>query len=895
MGSARETTQRPSGAKADRSNRPAAPRPPEHAPRRQPAPESAFSGKGGAAAPERQAAAPKPAAPAPARPSEAVDLRGNPTFATPAGTREWLAAQPDGRGTLDVRYGALAAGAVDARAKGDHVVVEQQGIPISHPWLGQLAAALGKAGPCLVFRADGGRVTGWVGFDANDERAAFVNELLQHAEALGLPGFQIPSLPKSPFVLAGGTLSLELKDVPVRLGNALRGQFTVRLGDDGAVDFEGNVAVSVPGLANGEMRLERGPTGAVVGTVDLAVNVNENLSGDVHVEWDGHALRGEGKVAYAGEKLSGSVTLRVGDRGAAEAGAGAGGAEPGANSAAPEAPRAGEAPAGDLVLSGEGELDVHFTDWLSGKAQVSVDEQGHATVVGEIRPQAEVELFPQQTWRTHLFRVEARAGYGIPLLGNVFVFAGIGLDATAMIGPAKLHDIAVAGTYSTDPDQAKDFRIEGALNVSGAAGLVLRGDAGVGLQLLGHDVKAGAGIDAFAGVRGYAEARPTIGYRENGEKGQDNKGEFYLQGQFELAAQPVLALEGELFIEVDAPWWSPVPDKRWSWPLGGLEYPLAGSLGMLATIDYVIGSNELPKIECHPAEFSADKFLSDLFAQNTPRASGDKGEKEGAWKDGAAQGTGTPATGEPGEAPHPERHAKGNGGNLAVSGVDPKLAEAQKRKDAAGTGGPEKATGTKTPESPDGPEHDKKVADAVREMADAAARFDEDGATRADVEKSAAAIKARHGVLKSLAVDEKGGFLDFVYEASEKKRVHAAHPKEKEPEARRGPYEGTPDPRWKTRGPKKSFTRTQKRVIFEKNRANHGGKLMEDRGSPPRELEPPRKHVSGETPPETEAQVDHIFPRSKGGWNTYGNAEVLSRTANRAKSDTVEGESEDST
>ena len=45
---------------------------------------------------------------------------------------------------------------------------------------------------------------------------------------------------------------------------------------------------------------------------------------------------------------------------------------------------------------------------------------------------------------------------------------------------------------------------------------------------------------------------------------------------------------------------------------------------------------------------------------------------------------------------------------------------------------------------------------------------------------------------------------------------------------------------------------------------------------------------NGVTPPDNEAHVDHRYPRSKGGSNSYDNLDVRSRRNNLRKSDNVE-------
>ncbi|UTC63603.1 HNH endonuclease [Treponema sp. OMZ 788] len=50
-------------------------------------------------------------------------------------------------------------------------------------------------------------------------------------------------------------------------------------------------------------------------------------------------------------------------------------------------------------------------------------------------------------------------------------------------------------------------------------------------------------------------------------------------------------------------------------------------------------------------------------------------------------------------------------------------------------------------------------------------------------------------------------------------------------------------------------------------------------------LTKPVKTQAGVTPSQDEWQIDHIIPKSKGGTNSYSNAQVLSRQENRLKWD----------
>jgi len=84
-------------------------------------------------------------------------------------------------------------------------------------------------------------------------------------------------------------------------------------------------------------------------------------------------------------------------------------------------------------------------------------------------------------------------------------------------------------------------------------------------------------------------------------------------------------------------------------------------------------------------------------------------------------------------------------------------------------------------------------------------------------------------------------------------------------------------------GAYKPFSAGQKADILQQNRERNGGVLRSDYSG--KILEEPRRYTKGYTPSPNEAQIDHIKPRSHGGWNSAENAQVLSREENLKKSD----------
>ncbi len=443
--------------------------------------------------------------------------------------------------------------------------------------------------------------------------------------------------------LEGGALTLKT-DLAFRLGGFLAGTGTFGLEDE-VVTFAANARASVKGLAEVSLDLERRPDGVIAGRAEIPVNPAhlKNFSGLVVVTFAGGVVDAVGTVHYATEKLSGDVTLLVTDAETAKTVAyqhlppeaiNASAKEAAGKSGGAAVPAAAGPKPGPRALAGWGTLTARFNDWLTGSALVIVDGAGHVTVVGKITPQARVE-FPQTRVdsRLRIFSLDIHAAYGVPYVGDIFVFFSLSLDAVAKVTPLTLSRIEVVGTYSTDPKIFNNFSLSANLNVSALAALELDAKAGAGLEILHHEIKIGAGVTATAGVKAYLDATPIIGYRELADPELGKRGEFYIHGDMELAAQAFLALAGYLFVALETPWWSPVSDHTWRWPLGELEYQLPGELGFGAEVDYIFGSGKPPAISRKNVDFNSDRFAGDLMDDKVPKGGRGPQEKKGAWKE----------------------------------------------------------------------------------------------------------------------------------------------------------------------------------------------------------------------------------------------------------------------
>ncbi len=401
--------------------------------------------------------------------------------------------------------------------------------------------------------------------------------------------------------------------------------------------FNVNANINVAGLASGEFMIARAEDGSFSGSADIEADI-ANVNAKLHVEYINGAVTIQGTGRIQSEKFSGEITFLVTDAERsrqlmhAALGVETMDAE-NEQAAAPAAPTPKSK--GNQVLAGWGEITANITPWLSGTAKVGIDAEGHVTIVGEITVPQEVELMEQRGKKVDIFKVEIRAGYGIPLVGQVFLFASIGMFMNAGFGPLVLKNVGFKGTYSTDPSVLQEFEITGTLSINAFAILGLEAEAGVGVTILGHDVKAGVNVTAAAGLRAYAEATPTLAYKEQAAPEGGKMGETRLKGHFEAAAQLFMQLSGALFFEIDSPWWSPAPDGREEFPFGEVQYPIGDSMGIGADMDWLVGSPEIPELKFSPVEFDANKFTSDIMADPPPRKLGKSDEeKPGEWVDG---------------------------------------------------------------------------------------------------------------------------------------------------------------------------------------------------------------------------------------------------------------------
>lgn len=570
-------------------------------------------------------------------PAEEVALEKVGEFAPTPAVAEWLAGKH--AAPVKVRFGKMARGIIKVSEHKGTYSAPLQAIELTHPALDPIKDA-GFQPVLVVGITKQNQIHGYVSIQP--KKGPFVSDVqaLTHwieknGEAMGWHGLDQLKLPKPKNELVDGTLTLEVPQFAFKLGGFFAGTGRFGLANE-TFTFAASAVIKVPHVTETTIDVERAPDGKLSGNVDVPVAI-ANFSGNLKGTFANGGMNLEGMIAVRTEKMSGQVTLVMTDARVARDVANPLRTPDEIRDTQTETegkPKAGKkAKPGDRALAGWGEIDAHLTEWLTGRVTVVVDSEGHITVTGKFAPPAEIVLFEQRNYHDPIFHVKIETVYGVPLVGDAGFFAAIGLDADAKLGPGKISNIVIEGEYSTDPAKPQNFSIEGTLNISGYAGLTLTAQGGVTVTIVKHDVEVGAELKAGAGIEGYVEATPKILYVETDDPEKGRKGEARLQGHLEMAAHPVLSLGGDLFVKLTTPWWSPISDHRWTWPLFELEYPVPSELGIGADIDYVLGSKELPDLKLGKVDFSADKFMTDLMGDKAAKkstAAADK--KKGTWK-----------------------------------------------------------------------------------------------------------------------------------------------------------------------------------------------------------------------------------------------------------------------
>ena len=379
--------------------------------------------------------------------------------------------ETQGRKGLDVRTkinGVTSEGLVKVKLdrQGNYVSTSQGSMPLLNPWAKQLG------GMYVNFSVKNNKISeGYASLTKQGgSRNDWLKALKQNSAALGGLGLKVGKLPTPVNQLENGKLTLGVKDLNVEMGGFLDAKFNLSLENTKKPTIDATAKINVKGIAQGTLKLDNREE-KLTGEVILAVDY-KSFNGEAKIAYkkDGSVDIG-GKAAYNANKLSGEINfvatdLQTANKFAKDAIAAAGGKENVQKAPSPAPVPVAKTGSRERALAATGQLGFNLTTWFVGTVNVVVDGRGEITVIGRINPPAEIELFPQKNWEEEIITLEARAYYGVPLVGNLNVFANIGLYALAKLGPAKIYNIEVLGTYSTDPDIQRNIQISGSLNIS---------------------------------------------------------------------------------------------------------------------------------------------------------------------------------------------------------------------------------------------------------------------------------------------------------------------------------------------------------------------------------------------------------------------------------------------
>ena len=380
--------------------------------------------------------------PAAEMPVEEVALDKSGEFAPSPAIAEWLAGKHPA--PVKVRFGKLAKGIIKVGEHKGTYSANEQAIELTHPALESIKEAGFR--PVLVLSIAKSQVKGYVSIQPNKsqviQNAMALTEWMQtNAEAMGWHGLDELKIPKPKNQLADGTLTFEVPEFAFKLGGFFSGKGKFGLANE-TFTFSASAMIKPPKVTPTTIDIARAADGKLSGKVDVAVAI-ANFSGNLKGEFANGGVSLEGMIGVRTEKMSGQITLTMTDERVAR-----GVANPirtpdeirESKEDVKGAPKAGKkAKPGPRALAGWGEIDAHLTEWLTGKVTVVVDSEGHITVTGKFAPPGEIVLFDQRNFHEPIFYVKIQTIYGVPLVGNAGFFAGIGLDADAKLGPAKLQ------------------------------------------------------------------------------------------------------------------------------------------------------------------------------------------------------------------------------------------------------------------------------------------------------------------------------------------------------------------------------------------------------------------------------------------------------------------------
>ncbi len=464
-------------------------------------------------------------------------------------------------------------------------------------------------------------VTGYVSFFPSDRVPWFMigkwRQVFTVERLLGFRGLSKVEVTKHTNEVRNGVLRYALNDFTFQLqSNAALGGTVIRTDDgptgtgnfsviDDAQSFSAEAVIEAPGIAEGRMPLHR-TAGRIFGAQSFALTLKPTdafggtFSGNVQGSFADGMLTIQGTARYRSRKVNGSVTMMLAPR--AQAWEHVVRQLP-ASANAPKV-TAGAALKSDLVLVGWGTVNFAVSEWLTGSVSVVVDPDGYITSHGILRPTREFQFLADvekySVKKELVPPIEKEVTFATVWAASVNGHASFELWGGARLGPGRIYGLEVEGTFSTRPGSVFEARATGRANLSAWAKLEAKLKLELNAKALGvaKVARVTPTIIGSATVRAYVEIQPTF---ERIATGAPDEANYKITGKLEAAGAVDLGLRG--YVDFKVLGFGPRIN------FGRYELPL-GSLGMIAEISHVLGSNDPIELKYELTEFDENKFGS---------------------------------------------------------------------------------------------------------------------------------------------------------------------------------------------------------------------------------------------------------------------------------------------
>ena len=513
-----------------------------------------------------------------------MELKGETFFDPPQALADYLQARPYTPTWIAVKFGTLTSSEIPVYWDGTGYYTtkppdELEGHPMTI--FNDNFPVTANARPALAINVRNDVIEGFFGWLTSRSLAKDPQKFFeQHplSELFGLEGLKSDPPMAGENELSGGKLHYH-QPVFFTSGD-FNGRADVGLEDE-KYDFKGEMFVNqVKGIDKPMPITKEGKKlfGDFTWKFNRSLGAAGKLSGDIIGTFAAGKPDVRGTLQYSRSKpaISGTVTVIITsfDKARDEVMAQLG----------PDAPSSIEPanPDDSLAIAGWGHLDFSFNEWLTGNADVIVHPEGYVTAKGEIVPTVVIPILKKyEKEPTPIF--DKSISKTIPGLdawvADVAVTGSLTIEGYASLGPGTLHDLRVAGLFSTHPGIVNTFEFSGIMSTPAIAGITAIAEAKISariLKKLWEPAKVSLKITGNLALQLYAEAAAAAGRRT----GDDGLPEYFLKGTLKGGAG--LRLDLAMSFRGEFLWWKKHID------FFDRTYTIAGG-SLTINFDYIIG------------------------------------------------------------------------------------------------------------------------------------------------------------------------------------------------------------------------------------------------------------------------------------------------------------------